>query len=361
MAKNQIKLSLIKEPKEMGNVLNLERDYMAIIHEILSSEEVRDRLNTIEKYINNNIDYILQNYAKKNYIDIAIERLLRYVIYNYFIEKKLLKNIYASPISSDLAFETEHCILNIDTKTISHDGNKTDLPNLQFEGNQSSFKNKEFGNCIPIPARLKTSDPLPVLSYFVGFLYRNGDKDNNFQFYSCDYAGQRYETISLTCLPNGKLSTLFENDLVHGLKDYDNFKDNEMKNLGIKVHSLVSKSQYKDKKKKNTKFPTDYFKDEDEFLECLKVYLPKDFNFEYQVIDYLEEPKKGMKFALITEKSDEIYLYRPVLIGAKGEPKTVLLTPTKRGGTPRIKKNVLRERYDSEDNYWSGYEQIKIR
>lgn len=198
------------------HILNLEKKYMDILSNIFYSENFCSDLKRIESYIQNNYNYISDTYNKKNKIDIAIERLIRFYIYkniNVF-------GIYPSPISCDMAIETQDCILNIDSKTIDSIGNKTDINYFHFESNQSSFINNNFGSQanftgIPVNSYLPPIDPLtnkPILTYFLKVIY--SDNGRQFKFYN------EGDNLHLTCLPNGILSPLFNNNIVFNFKTY---------------------------------------------------------------------------------------------------------------------------------------------
>ena len=72
---------------------------------------------------------------KKNKIDIAVERLLRYHFYTNLTKV----GVYASPLSPDIAIELKDVILCLDAKTIDLDGNPGDDKYLNFGKNQITF------------------------------------------------------------------------------------------------------------------------------------------------------------------------------------------------------------------------------
>ena len=95
-------------------IKDIEKKYMEKIRLILSNGDFFQELDIIEKTIIENKDKWSKYYAKTNLIDIAIERLLRYIFYKDLVSE--IKNIYSSPISCDLAFIMDDCVLNIDSK-----------------------------------------------------------------------------------------------------------------------------------------------------------------------------------------------------------------------------------------------------
>ena len=95
----------------------------------------------MEKWINVNYQY-MDSWNKTNKVQLACQRIINYVVMKNLNQ---IIGVYNSAISSDIAFETNDVIINIDSKTVSSTGNKGDFESLFFGPNQSSFKNKNIG------------------------------------------------------------------------------------------------------------------------------------------------------------------------------------------------------------------------
>lgn len=144
-----------------------------------------------------------------------------------------IKKIYASPISSDLAFYTDDALINIDAKTIDLIGNPGDDNWIQFGPHQISFTNKTFfsrqiGHINFKGMELKPGLPeidsntnLPCLTFFVGITY--SDDGNDFDI----------NHIKVTCVPNGKIIREdFKNNVISNFKTYKYLKEHEATKLG---------------------------------------------------------------------------------------------------------------------------------
>ncbi len=211
------------------SIQDLEKKYMEKIWEFVSSDEFHKDLVEIEKYINENYEEINEIYQKKNKFDLAAERVI-----TYYVHKKLnVTGIFASPISSDFAFYTDDCLINIDAKTIDLDGNEGDDKYIQFGPHQISFLNntffakkiqkKEFSGITMVPG-LRAIDKktgLPCLTFFIGITYR--DDRNSFEI----------SHIKLSCVPNGVVAKeVYKNDLIQNFKTYHYLKVDEARRLG---------------------------------------------------------------------------------------------------------------------------------
>lgn len=210
---------------KIGNVLNLEKKYFNILWQLFTSNEFIEDLKIIEEEIQKHYSFLEHTWELKNKLKIPAERLARQYVYKNLFT--LVKHIYPSPISSDIAFVTDDAVINIDIKTMDTVGNKNDIYNLQFENNQSSFINKNldvderFPNSgvkveclLPQEYSYNNEQPLPVLTYFFTIVY----SDNKTSFTL--NRDEKLQTIYLKCLPNGILSPLFDNDLVDNFKTY---------------------------------------------------------------------------------------------------------------------------------------------
>lgn len=200
------------------DISNKEKKYMNMLSALFFSEEFKAGLINLKNVVNKDYNFIRDNYDKKNKVDIAIERLIRYFVYKK--SNINIVGIYPSPISCDMAIETDDCILNIDSKTIDSVGNLTDIKYFHFESNQSSFQHANYGAQngfigLPVKTNLPPIDPYtnkPILTYFLKIIY--SDNGREFSYY------QDGNNMSLTCLPNGVLSNLFPSDMIFNFKTY---------------------------------------------------------------------------------------------------------------------------------------------
>ena len=208
--------------KLQSNILDLEKKYFDFIESIISSQIFLNDLKNIENNIQHNYSYLKTTWNLKNKLKIPAERLLRYHIF----KNEIVCGFYPSPISCDLAVEVEDAILNIDVKTIDTIGNSGDIQTIQFEHNQTSFKNKKVLGCgnfegFEIKSNLPTIDPVtnkPLLTYLLKVMY--SDNGQAFDIFT----PKDFPVMTLTCLPNGELSSLFNNNLFSNAKTYTYFK-----------------------------------------------------------------------------------------------------------------------------------------
>lgn len=202
------------------DILDLEKKYFQQLESIFKNSSFAQNMHAMSVWFNSNYSYLVRNYKKANKVDIATQRLI-----NFQVMKNLknIINVYASPISSDIAYETTDVILLIDSKTNSELGNKNDFyEDFHYGPNQTSFKQDNFAKTInfpgiPVHCDLPTIDPLtnkPILTFFLITSYFD-DKDNQTFFWS-----KTSPNIRLICLPNGEISHFFKNDIVNNAKDY---------------------------------------------------------------------------------------------------------------------------------------------
>jgi len=210
-------------------ILDLEKKYMDAIWNFLTSRSFLNDLKNIEAYIQDHYTELDRNYQIKNKLQLAAERLL-----SFYIFKNLnVTKVYPSPISSDSAFFTEDCLINIDSKTIDLEGNENDDRFIQISPHQISFNNIPLYshniaginfNGIKLVAGLPEKEPktnLPCLTYFMGITYR----DNGLDF--------KISHIKLSCVPNGIIvKEKFENNLILNFKTYRYLNINTARAIG---------------------------------------------------------------------------------------------------------------------------------
>lgn len=221
---SEMNISIVEKSK-IGNILDLEKKYFDILWEQFTSEDFKNDLKVIEKEIQKQYQFLEHTWELKNKLKIPAERLVRQYVYKNL--SHLVKHIYPSPVSSDVAFITDDAVINIDIKTLDTVGNRNDINNLQFENNQSSFINKNLDiddrypnsgvkvECLlPQEYSYNGENPLPMLTYFFTIIY--SDNKRSFTLNRDD----SLQTVYLKCLPNGLLSKLFDNDLIDNFKTY---------------------------------------------------------------------------------------------------------------------------------------------
>ena len=323
----------------VNTILDLEKKYMNLLYSIFSSYDFEYEVKKIETYVSKNYEQINNLYDKKNKVDIAIERLIRYFIYT---KLKNIQRPYASPISCDMAIEMDDCILNIDSKTIDSVGNLSDSNYFHFESNQSSFEHDNFGvikdvsnriiyTGIPVRSNLPSVDPFvkkPLLTFFLKVIY--SDNGKSFSLYN------GANNISLTCLPNGILSSLFNKNIVFNFKTFTYNADTY----------LIGPKNYLDSKGIN--FYNSY-SDPQKFLDELKL-IGFEIPFPYQNIGLI----KGRPVIISNGLA-----FVPVKRGTGSNTK-YFLESILHGHTARILYPTLTDRLDSKGIKWYGHLDWKI-
>lgn len=311
-----------------NEILDLEKRYMSILDQVFTSERFISDLKKIEADTQEYYDLLTDVWGKKNKIKEASERLVRHHLYTNF---RGADNFYPFPISCDIAIETEDAILNVDVKTIDKIGNGTELTTTQFEHNQTSFINKPVFAAPPFPgfkvkSNLQTKDPRtnkPVITYLIKIGYAD-DGHGTFRLIN----EESKPSIVLTCLPNGSLSNLFDNDLFSNFKDY--------------VYYAAHDGQY---------FKPRYITSKDEFLTLShnvkynRIEQSTDIPDNWRRID--SESRVGYY-----DVDHRILWY--VVPRKVGNHWDMYLTAVKYGNTGRFNDKWLEDRYDSNNVYWSG-------
>jgi len=216
---------------DSSKIIDLERKYMDAIWDFLTSEKFLSDLKQIEIYIQSHYTELDKNYQIKNKLQLAAERLLSF----YIFKNLSVTGVYPSPISSDSAFFTNDCLINIDSKTIDLEGNRNDDRFIQVGPHQISFNNiplyanNDIGGIdfkgIKLAAGLPEIEPktnYPCLTYFMGITYR--DNGTNFNI----------NHIKLSCVPNGiVVKTEFGSNLILNFKTYRYLNENTARALNI--------------------------------------------------------------------------------------------------------------------------------
>ena len=203
---------------DVNKIIQLEKKYQEKIWDIQNSSEFQEALFNAHDTLKNNFDYIYENFDDKNIIKVAIERIIRYFGY------KDLKatGIYPSPLSSDMAIETNDSIICIDAKTINMITNEGDDKSIHFGRNQITFDNiskystKEgslnFKGVTFKPHLKHIHNGKPVLTFFITVNYEDDHiRSNSFKL----------KKQSLVSVPNYVIAKNdFKNDLITNYKTY---------------------------------------------------------------------------------------------------------------------------------------------
>ncbi|MEG0978259.1 MAG: hypothetical protein RSE56_03360 [Bacilli bacterium] len=329
------------EKEKIGSVLDLEKKYFDILRDLFTSELFVSDLKVIEKEIQKQYELLQRTWELKNKLKVPAERLVRQYIYKDLAH--LVKHIYPSPISSDVAFITEDAVINLDIKTLDTIGNKGDVSNLQFENNQSSFENinldidSRYPNsgvkveCL-LPKEYSYNDekPLPMLTFFFIIIYC----DNSESFMLND---DSLQTIYLKCLPNGFTSILFDNDIISNFKTYTYL---EKKHGFTPVYLTNNQSEVNDKVKQ-------FVKENPQFTLIqgktkLGAYNENQIHPKYEI--------NGVSWFPVSRQDK-----------SNKKMHTYYLEAVYKGNTNRMSNDILIKRFDSRDNQWIGLKKFLIK
>lgn len=311
-----------------NSILDLEKKYMIILDEVFTSERFIQDLKKIETDTQEYYDLLTDVWGKKNKIKEASERLVRHHLYTNF---RGADNFYPFPISCDIALETEDAILNVDVKTIDKIGNGNELTTTQFEHNQTSFINKPVLEAPPFPgfrvkSNLQARDPRtgkPVITYLIKIGYAD-DGHGTFRLIN----EERKPSTVLTCLPNGALSNLFDDDLFSNFKDY--------------VYYDAHDGEY---------FKPRYITSRDEFVTLNN-------GVKYNRIEHITDiPDSWSRITSDTKigyYDTERNILWYVIPRKRRNHWDMYLTAVKYGNTARFNDEWLENRYDSNNEYWCG-------
>lgn len=320
-----------RNPRQ-NEILDLEKHYMEILEGIITSDNFIEDLKNIEQETQEYYELLNRVWGKKNKIKEASERLLRHHMYTNF--PKATK-FYPSPISCDIALELDNIILNIDVKTIDKVGNSGELNSTQLEHNQTSFVNNPVLSCTPfsgfkVQSNLKSIDPRtnkPILTYLVKIGYADNGK-NRFNLLNTSL----FPSLTLTCLPNGSLSELFDYDLFRSFKDYIYYNH---------THGHYYKPMYI-----TTKEDFNSLNDNGKFL---KIETNNDIPQHWQRVII------NNKVGYYDNENNRNQLWWVQEVKPKNQKHWDIYLKAVRGGnTARFNDEWLEKRYDSQNRYWSG-------
>ena len=297
-------------------ILDLEKNYFSKLQNIIFSDDFKKNLKAIELEIQKNYKFLAETWKLKNKIKVAAERLLRYHIYKNFIND--IKDIYPSPISSDIGIILNDCILCIDCKTLDTKGNSADINYTSVEPNQTSFDNQNYSKIIA-PHNLETRyKQLPVLSFIVKIIYTDDKK--SFSISKSSNHGKKHSLV-LTCIPNGELSRLFNYNLMRNFKTY-------------KYYNVKDGEQYK---------PIEVDTSDSNIAEWVE---KKCTSLGYKKEEIRQT--RGLKTVFYDNINNCYWTYT-------SENNTKKIRAISRGDTMRYNNNDLKSRYDSSGESWDGY------
>lgn len=316
MAKQDI--SVIRNENQ-NLILDIEKKYFNEIKRIITTESFMNDLLLIEKEVRENYDKYAKTWKLKNKIKIPAERLIRHHVYKEMLNQ--LVGIYPSPISSDLGLLLEDCVLCVDVKTVDTKGNPVDISSTQVEPNQISFKNSKHKYFKAI-SNLEAYDHYsskPVLTYVVKIIYT----DNDIRF--CLSRGPK-PSLVLACIPNGELSPLFCCDIVKNFKTYEYYTAADGENYSpIEVPRTITSKEER----------LSFFCNKCEEKGFAKNTLPGGKIVYYDI-------EHDCRWWLVSSN------------------KKHSIMAVKNGSTMRLYNDMLKERYDSKNEPWFGYEEFPI-
>lgn len=311
-----------------NRILDLEEKYMNIIEDMVTSKEFIEDLKHIESETQEYYEILNEVWGRKNKVKEVSERLLRHHIYLRFSGAE---RFYSSPISCDIALELEDVILNIDVKTIDKVGNAGELLTTQFEHNQTSFLNKKVLSSGKFPgfvvkSNLQSIDPRtgkPLLTFLVKIGYSDDGK-GVFNFIN----SSKHPSIVITCLPNGTLSNLFDNDLFNNFKDYIYY---DIQNgVYYKPRRITGKDEFSS------------LTNESKFARIEQVT---------DIPETWERTEWPGKVGYYDTVKQQVWWTVDRKIGNHWD---IYLTAVRKGNTARFNDSWLEERYNSKNEHWTG-------
>lgn len=315
MAKQNID---IPRDNYINKILDLEKYYMSKIYEIINSENFKTDLLEMEKEVKSNYGNYSEAFNTTDKINIMAERIITHHIYMHLYNE--IKGIYPSPVSSDIGIRLKDIILCVDAKTINVNTNKIDVKSTQVEQNQNSFDNKNHEG-IKIKSNIKPiyyyhDNELPVLSYIIKIIYF----DDNYTFGL--NKDSDLPTIAVACIPNGKLSKLFNYDIIQNYKTYEYYSAND-----------------------DVKYSPKFFKDTKE---------------EQIIINEMLANGWVSSSLSINNRMKKIYIdtLNQTIWWKTSDNNKKCYKAVKSGSNMRVYNDCLKERFDSKNNPWLGYKEI---
>lgn len=293
-------------------ILDLEKKYFNLIFKIVNSASFKQDLLNIEREISDRYHDYADIWNLKNKLKNPAERLVLHHMYRNPLIGDLITGLYASAVSSDIGLQTEDAVLCIDVKTNDLSGNKNDHNCVTAEKNQISFENTNYP-LVNTTAHLDKNSRYAPHNHVLTYVVKIGYEDNNtgFRLVKND---EDYPTIQVSCIPNGNLGLLFDNNILSGFKTYS----------------------YKDQASSDPSYIRYYDSVDD---------ATSDLQANYHLIPGVN--KKA---------------YRDISTGniwvVSSKNKRVCARIVTSGSTARVDIETLKNRLDSKDNPWIGYKKI---
>lgn len=297
---------------DLNNINDIERFHMDNLVRILKSSSFKSDLKIIENYIKSNYQSLHFHWGIKNKLKLAAERLIRFHIWKNYGSVEL----YNTPLSSDVAFILDDCVINIDCKTIDLSGNLNDRNYIQCEANQANFENILLQSCLVNNTKIKFEGykfyPMlekyhgnkPVLSFFIFINYHDNSKTFDIN------------ELEICCLPHDEIvKTQFNSDLISGFKTYKYLKEMQAEKF-------------------------------DNYFSPTK-----------DIKNHWVEFKVGRTSRFYDHKAKHPFDDNKLLIwGLEGKKYHVVIG----GHTIRVPKKKIKKRFSNGNQNWSGWEKIEI-
>lgn len=293
-------------------ILDLEKKYFDLIFQIVNSDSFKQDLLNIEREISDRYHDYADVWNLKNKLKNPAERLVLHHMYRNPLIADLITGLYASAVSSDIGLQTEDAVLCIDVKTNDFSGNKNDHNCVTAEKNQISFKNTNYplvNTTAHLDKNSRYAPHNPVLTYVV----KIGYNDNNTGFRLVK-GNVDYSTIQVSCIPNGNLGPLFDNNILSGFKTYS----------------------YKDQNSSNPDYIKYYTDGNDAILDLQKKY--------HRIPNVDKEAYRDISTGNIWVLSSK--------------DRRICARIVTSGSTARVDIDILKKRLDSINNPWTGYKKI---
>lgn len=312
----------IKRTEMQDKILELEKKYFSILEKVFTSDYFIHDLLFMEKEIRENYSKFASTWNLKNKLKVPAERLVRHHV--YISLNDIIKSVYPSPISSDLGVQTDDCVLCIDVKTVDTVGNSVDIKSTQVEPNQISFQNTshEYVTTISNLESIDHYSRIPVLTYVIKIIYT----DDNYSF---KLSRGSKPSIVLACIPNGELSKLFGYDIIKNFKTYN-------------YYTVTDGEEY------------------------ASVPIPKaeiDNGTCEQFVEEYCKSKGFLKTTVELDRTSKVAYYdsrHKCIWWLTSENNKPVIRAVKSGSTARLENEILRDRFDSQNNPWCGYKELPI-
>lgn len=353
-------------------ILELEKKYTDLLAEFIDSIFFKNQLKKIFIELNNETEQLLAYYDGANLINTPAERLVSYCMYYEFLRRKnegiaefQTVECYSYPICGDLAIELSEVVLDLEVKTVSKNGNASDITSLQFRPNQTSFTNiipyEKANDCLGFIPKFKIQGHIPqyhrdkpVLTYVIEIIYDYDASDPSlpFGFFTGTY--HDCTALNLFCVPNGQIARLFDNNIFQGIKTYTYYDQTKIDDVYYKKIKLdVKKFPTRDACLIDINNTYSYLLNECDERINSNWKIANNNNYivliDTSKIGPGAHEKRGILWTLTTIKNNQNNVQEPYLRAIKSP------------GSCRIDwQTNLVDRYDIQGNHWNGVRHIYI-